>query len=213
MNLPGDIAPANAASRPGGPCPKQLILVCARGSAAQVYCFNIGENGEHRLCDGLDQIAGYIGKNGLSFDKREGDGCTPAGLFRLGHAFGCRPKPDTAMDYRSVTPVSFWVDDPVSHLYNTWVEGTDNRDWSSAEHLCMYPDSYACAVVIEYNMHPVVPGRGSAVFLHCGTRPTAGCVAVPEDAMYRILKWLDPHMSPCIQITSAQPGYSVPLCP
>jgi L,D-peptidoglycan transpeptidase YkuD (ErfK/YbiS/YcfS/YnhG family) len=54
--------------------------------------------------------------------------------------------------------------------------------------------------VIEYNTRPAVPGRGSAIFLHCGNQPTAGCVAVPESAMLDILSWLDPAKTPVIWI-------------
>jgi L,D-peptidoglycan transpeptidase YkuD (ErfK/YbiS/YcfS/YnhG family) len=46
-------------------------------------------------------MRGYVGKNGVASRKREGDGKTPAGLFRLGTAFGVREKPDTRMSYRA----------------------------------------------------------------------------------------------------------------
>lgn len=92
------------------------------------------------------------------------------------------------------------MDDPDSPLYNRWVESGDIK-WKSAERLADYPQAYKYAVVINYNMSPTVPGKGSAIFLHCMTGSyTAGCVAVPENDMALILKWLDPAKAPVIII-------------
>ena len=176
----------------------QAILVTAEGSAARICCYERLPSGIWQACEAIGAIKGHVGRHGVRREKREGDGCTPGGWFRLGHAFGCRPKPETLMPYRPITPDRFWVDDPESWYYNTWVEGIDQKDWSSAEHLADYPDSYAYAAVIEYNMRPSDPGKGSAIFLHCGAAPTAGCVAVPDNAMLRLLMWLDPSKKPVI---------------
>ena len=95
------------------------------------------------------------------------------------------------------------MDDPSSPQYNRWVEAPVSAGWTSAEHLIDYPLEYACAVVIEYNTQELVPGRGSAIFLHCGSRPTSGCVAVQEADLLRILRWLDPAKQPEIFIHPA----------
>jgi len=54
--------------------------------------------------------------------------------------------------------------------------------------------------VIEYNMHPIVKGKGSAIFLHVWKQrgATAGCVAMSEEMVLRILGWLDPAKKPLI---------------
>jgi len=45
--------------------------------------------------------------------------------------------------------------------------------------------------VIDYNARPVVPGRGSAIFLHVSAgQATAGCVSLPETTLVRVLRWL-----------------------
>jgi L,D-peptidoglycan transpeptidase YkuD (ErfK/YbiS/YcfS/YnhG family) len=181
----------------------QLLLISreASESGAVQRRYEKDDGGLWRPVGGF--FAAFVGKNGVVRCKREGDGCTPSGFFRLGHAFGCREKPDTKMPYRAVTPASVWVDDPRSSRYNTWVEDGAGRDWESTEHLADYPDSYAYAVVVEYNTGDISPGKGSAVFLHCGTSPTSGCVAVAEDVVLELLHWLDPDKSPGILIDGA----------
>jgi L,D-peptidoglycan transpeptidase YkuD (ErfK/YbiS/YcfS/YnhG family) len=47
--------------------------------------------------------------------------------------------------------------------------------------------------VIAYNTNPVVPGRGSGIFLHASTgRPTLGCVSLPLPRLLTTLRWLRP---------------------
>ncbi len=52
-------------------------------------------------------------------------------------------------------------------------------------------------MVIEYNTHPVLKGKGSAIFFHLADEvytPTAGCVAIQEKEMLPILSWLKPGL-------------------
>ena len=143
---------------------------------------------------------GVVGKNGVSDNSTEGDLCTPKGAFSLGFAFGTQPVNGIDYEYRLINNNCYWVDDPYSSLYNQWVE-TSNITWNSAEHLIDYPQAYKYAVVIYYNMSPVVSGKGSAIFLHCMTGSyTAGCVAIPEKDMLYILEHLDPSKKPIIVI-------------
>lgn len=181
----------------------QLVLVAADGSRAMIYCYNKSDAGLWQLDESTGYINGYIGRNGVSFEKREGDDATPAGLFNLSYAFGNRAKPSTGMEYREITKQSYWVDDPNSIYYNQWVEGTADADWSSAEHLSENINTYAYAVVVEYNTAPnTVAGNGSAIFLHCKNEPTSGCIAVSEEAILKILKWLSPDKSPSMLIAA-----------
>ena len=143
---------------------------------------------------------GAVGKNGVSDKSREGDYCTPKGIFPLGFAFGTESLNGLGIEYRQINGNCYWVDDTESPLYNQWVESS-NISWNSAEHLIDYPQAYKYSVVINYNMSPVVAGKGSAIFLHCMTgNYTAGCVAVPENDMLYILKRLDAAKNPIIII-------------
>jgi len=136
---------------------------------------------------------GFFGKNGVKEDKREGDGATPRGVYTFGGAFGVADDPGSALSYTKVTDRDVWVDDPKSKFYNQWAsKDTPDADWKSAEQLIKYTRAYKHAIAINYNANPVVPGKGSAIFLHCSTgNPTAGCVSVPEAAMVFLLTFID----------------------
>ena len=175
----------------------QLLIVKPNNTEAVVYCY---EHINDTWTEHGEPILSHVGRNGVSNDKTEGDGTTPIGLFPLGHAFGIEEKPSTEMEYRQVTSDSYWVDDSNSQFYNQWVEGAEDKDWNSAEHLADYPTQYALAIVIEYNMNPITPMKGSAIFFHCGDTSTAGCVSVSRENMLNILEWLNPLYQPSILI-------------
>ncbi|MEL4106497.1 L,D-transpeptidase family protein [Oscillospiraceae bacterium WX1] len=177
----------------------QLLHVAVQKSDVKITCYQRDAMGFWAPNEDTGNIHGFVGIHGLSTVKREGDGCTPVGLYRLGFAFGNKPKADTLMPYRPVTVNSCWVDDPHSAHYNTWAEGGENGDWVSAEQLADYPEEYAFAVTIGYNMRRI-PKCGSAIFMHCGHQPTAGCVAMPKNNLLAVLKWLDPGKMPSILI-------------
>ncbi|OGX38309.1 MAG: hypothetical protein A3C36_02495 [Omnitrophica WOR_2 bacterium RIFCSPHIGHO2_02_FULL_52_10] len=152
-------------------------------------------------------MSAVLGRNGLaaSGEKREGDGRTPAGIYQIKRAFGYAPRVDTRLDYRQATANDFWVDDPASAQYNQWVTGAP----PAVSHEILRRDDrlYQYAVVIEYNTAPVVPGRGSAIFLHVWRGkgiPTAGCVAVSPKNMQKFLKWLDLPRNPVIILSDDQ---------
>jgi L,D-peptidoglycan transpeptidase YkuD (ErfK/YbiS/YcfS/YnhG family) len=63
------------------------------------------------------------------------------------------------------------------------------------------PVAYRHLAVIAYNTRPIVPGRGSGIFLHASTgRPTLGCVSLPLPQLLRTLRWLRPRREPLIVI-------------
>ncbi len=140
------------------------------------------------------------GLRGRLPEKKEGDLRSPAGVFRLGDAFG----PDVAPPYAPGTwpwkPVGDrdrWVDDPRSSHYNTWQRQEGTVGWSSAEDL----SQYALGVVVEHNREPVVAGAGSAIFLHVwrdASTPTLGCTALAKDRLVELLRWLRPDEAPVL---------------
>lgn len=175
---------------------KQLIAVVSSGSSCTVYGFS--ETGGNWATDFV--TSGCVGKNGVSAESREGDYRTPKGLFPLDFAFGTENLTDLSIPYRQLNENCYWVDDPESEYYNQWQE-TTNITWNSAEHLIDYATSYRYTVVVNYNMNPIVPYKGSAIFLHCATGSyTAGCIAVPTADMREILYWLKEDANPMILI-------------
>lgn len=134
--------------------------------------------------------------------KREGDGRSPAGIFRLGTAFGYAPRQDapTKMPYLSLTPNTECVDDSRSAYYNRIVERSAvTPDWSSSEHMRSITE-YRWGLVVDNNPH-ARPLGGSCVFIHIWDGPgrgTAGCTAMSEPWIGTILRWLDPAAHPLL---------------
>ena len=175
---------------------EQIVIVQSYGTNANVMLFeqNSGE------WEQVLETSGVVGRNGVSAESREGDYRTPKGIFPLGIAFGTENIENLSIEYRQLNQRCYWVDDPESEYYNQWVE-SDVVTWKSAEHLIDYPTAYHYVVAINYNMNPIVPYAGSAIFLHCRTADsTAGCVAVPTNDMIWILHWLDSSKNPMIWI-------------
>ncbi len=180
---------------------KQVLIV--HPSATTIYKAQVtawGKNGETWIKI-FDVMPAVVGRNGMapSNAKKEGDGRTPSGIYRLSTAFGYETHIDTKLTYRQVTANDHWVDDPKSAQYNQWIVGTPQA--SSFENLKRDDDLYKYAVVIEYNTAPIKPGEGSAIFLHIWRdvdSPTAGCVAIDEENIKKLLKWLNKDLHPVI---------------
>jgi L,D-peptidoglycan transpeptidase YkuD (ErfK/YbiS/YcfS/YnhG family) len=175
-----------------------IVVRPAQGKVFQVEVITRERRGDG-WSDVLMTRPGVIGPKGFARPglKREGDGHTPTGVYRVGTAFGSELAIATGLEYRRATADDFWVDDPDSPQYNRWVTGQPAA--KSFEKLRQ--DAYKYATVIEYNTDPVVPGHGSAIFLHVWSgpdQPTAGCVALAEADVRELLKWLDRRQNPVI---------------
>ncbi|UPU37364.1 M15 family metallopeptidase [Geomonas paludis] len=148
-----------------------------------------------------------LGRNGVAppFEKREGDGRTPAGIFPLRTAFGSPQGLPGSFPYRRVDTQDLWVDDPHSPDYNRWVWRGETRA-ASFEELLRPDPLYKYALVLDYNTDPVVRDLGSAIFIHVergAGSATAGCVSLPETELVQLIGWLDPEQRPQVVIGSA----------
>ncbi len=147
----------------------------------------------------IASFAGNVGNKGFIYNKVEGDGRSPIGVFSLGTAFGRYANPGISMTYRISTTNDFWVDDIKSPLYNTWQKGPVSGRWNSAEN--MYIPQYNYGFVINYNTAKRVSGKGSGIFFHVWSgagHGTAGCTATAQTNVINTLKWLKPSKSPII---------------
>ncbi|QLJ01346.1 L,D-transpeptidase family protein [Streptomyces sp. NEAU-sy36] len=133
--------------------------------------------------------------------RTQGTDTTPTGLYDLPFGFGTKAAPGgTRVPYRAVRASSWWCQDNASSSYNRWTDPLP-RDCRAAEseHLSAYAGQYAYALVVGFNYHRPVRGRGAGIFLHVdGRGATAGCVSVPEADMRRILRWVVPRRAPHI---------------
>lgn len=140
----------------------------------------------------LFETKAYIGKNGITNNKKEGDGKTPIGIFKLGIAFGTHSK--NKINYNNYIKINknlYWVDDVKSKYYNQLIDiSKTQKDWKSAENLIEYQKQYEYAIEIKTNPNNI-KGKGSAIFLHCSIeKPTAGCIAINKEKMKKILDTL-----------------------
>ncbi|MDX2224612.1 MAG: L,D-transpeptidase family protein [Rhodospirillaceae bacterium] len=130
-------------------------------------------------------LACAIGRNGVRADKREGDGCTPVGAFPLRRVMYRADRlaaPRTRLPLTIIRPDDGWCDAPDDAAYNRPVTLPNA---SRAERLWREDRLYDVIVIVGHNDDPVVPGAGSAIFLHVaadGYGPTEGCVtlALPD---------------------------------
>ncbi|WP_029005945.1 L,D-transpeptidase family protein [Azorhizobium doebereinerae] len=153
--------------------------------------------GRHR---GVLSVAGRtlavaLGRGGIGFDKREGDGRTPAGVWhpvRVLYRADRVARPLTRLPVAAIRPADGWCDDPQDRRYNRPVALPFP---ASHERLWRDDGLYDLLLVIDHNTRPRVKGRGSAVFIHLarpGYRPTEGCVALKPADLRRLLTGLGP---------------------
>lgn len=140
--------------------------------------------------------------------KKEGDGRSPVGVFKLGPAFGFEPAvgDQIKLDYFPLTDTSVCVDDGNSQYYNQLVDSSKiaKPDWTSGEQMRQIP-LYKWGSVIQYNMDHPVAGSGSCIFLHIWRgedKGTAGCVALDENQLTAFLSQLKPAQKPVMAILS-----------
>ena len=135
-----------------------------------------------------------IGFNGLSNNKLEGDGCTPIGTFKINKILYRHDKikdVNFLLDSEIIGELDGWCDDVKSNFYNQKIIFPFN---SRAEHLYRNDDLYDIVCIIDYNLNPIIKGKGSAVFLHVATddySPTQGCVAIKKDELLSIAQNFD----------------------
>jgi L,D-peptidoglycan transpeptidase YkuD (ErfK/YbiS/YcfS/YnhG family) len=151
--------------------------------------------GHGTLCWPGGSARAVCGKAGVTLDKREGDQASPAGTFPLVSAL-YRPDrlaaPQTALPLAALQPSDGWVDAPADPNYNRLVA----LPYPAGHEALWRADGlYDVIVVIGYNTDPVMPGKGSAIFLHCASpdfADTAGCIAMARDTLVPLLGLLGP---------------------
>ncbi len=140
-----------------------------------------------------------VGRGGITTDKREGDGATPAGEHRI---VGLLYRPDRIASplprwAESIRPGDLWSDDPCDPQYNHWVR--DPHGFGH-ERLWRSDPLYDLILITDWNYPVFTPGKGSAIFLHRWRKPrhpTAGCVAfAPDD-----LDWIARRAAPGTRLT------------
>lgn len=131
-----------------------------------------------------------VGRSGLTQTKREGDGATPIGVWpmrQLLYRDDRLSRPATGLPCRAIAATDGWCDAPADPAYNKLVA----LPYGPSHEVLRRDDAlYDLLVVLGYNDDPVVPGRGSAIFLHVAQPDyggTEGCVALAVDDLLALL--------------------------
>jgi L,D-peptidoglycan transpeptidase YkuD (ErfK/YbiS/YcfS/YnhG family) len=153
----------------------------------------VSRTGQARI--GSEVFRCALGRSGIRGVKREGDGATPRGLWSLRQVLYRSDRitaPRSHLPVRALRPDDGWCDAPADRRYNRNIVMPYP---ASAERLWRADSLYDLIVVVGYNDAPVVPGAGSAIFLHVARpnyAPTAGCIAFSLQDLRRILSIMDP---------------------
>jgi L,D-peptidoglycan transpeptidase YkuD (ErfK/YbiS/YcfS/YnhG family) len=137
-----------------------------------------------------------LGRGGIKANKREGDGGTPRGTFRLVRLWWRSERstrPPTLLPSRRIKSDDGWCEDPASRHYNRPVKVPPG---STADRLARADHLYDFIIELDHNTRPRIAGRGSAVFIHAARpqfAPTAGCVALDIHALRKLLGRLGPR--------------------
>lgn len=136
-----------------------------------------------------------IGPGGIAPKHSEGDGITPRGIFPVREIFYRADRlyrPRTRLAVRAIEPDDGWCDAPEDCNYNKRVKLPYR---ARAEQLWRTDHLYDLLAVLGYNDDPVVPGKGSAIFLHLAHSdyaPTQGCIALSYADARDALEQLEP---------------------
>lgn len=136
-----------------------------------------------------EAIAGRSGAIAAA-DKREGDGKTPLGVFKVLYGMYRADRglqPAGGLKWLPLTPAMGWCDSPHDPLYNQPCAAeyrgcVDERLWRE-------DTAYDYILVIDHNT-PAIAGLGSAVFVHVwhpGKTATAGCVALKKEDFLTVM--------------------------
>jgi len=152
------------------------------------------------LAAGRWRVKVALGRSGIKADKREGDGATPAGRYRLIRLWW-RPdrfrRPRTLLPVRSIGALDGWCEDPSDRRYNRAIRILPGQP---GDRLQRSDALYDLVIEIDHNTRPRIAGRGSAVFIHvarAALAPTAGCIAMPIATLRQFLA----HLGPKTKIT------------
>ena len=131
-----------------------------------------------------------IGRGGITANKREGDGASPAGVWRLTGGM-YRAGRGYAPGLQKLGHCDLWADDPQDPAYNHHIRAHAHP--FSHETLRRADPLYDIVLFSDWNWPDSQPGEGSAIFVHQWRQPrfpTAGCIAFArKDLLWVLARW------------------------
>lgn len=182
-------------ARSVGSATQVLSVTGTGGSDAKLDVWERTGTGWQPVAGGVG-IPAKIGAKGMSPDHFDGSMMTPKGVYTLDFAFGTEANPGGGLSYVQVGPDHWWDGDMKSPTYNLMQvckkdQCPFNTSLSSGTENLEIPQ-YAHAVVMGVNKERI-PGKGGAFFVHSTDGgATAGCVAIDDATLVKIMRWLRP---------------------
>ena len=134
-----------------------------------------------------------IGKKGINSKKKEGDFCTPKGIFSIKNLYyrsDRLTKPETKITVKKIKKHMGWCNDPKNKKYNSLI-----RINKKIRHEKMYrkDHKYDLVIVINYNLKKPIPYKGSAIFIHLTNnyKNTLGCIALKKSDFLILIKLIN----------------------
>ena len=125
-----------------------------------------------------------LGKGGIKQKEREGDFITPKGKFKLIKIYYRSDrikKINSTLKTIKIKKNMGWCDDVSSNYYNKQIKINKKI---GHEKLHREDNVYDIIVVLNYNLNPIIKGKGSAIFLHVAQKnynKTQGCIALKKN--------------------------------
>lgn len=135
-----------------------------------------------------------VGKKGFTRNKFEGDNKTPKGIFNIGNLYfreDKHKKPKTKISCIPIKKNMGWCDDPKdTRNYNKLIKISKNI---KHEKLYRKDSKYDFLIPIKYNSKKIIPGKGSAIFIHLTLdyKKTEGCIALKKNDFLILLKLIN----------------------
>ena len=131
-----------------------------------------------------------LGKGGIKQKEREGDFITPKGKFKLIKIYYRSDrikKINSTLKKIKIKKNMGWCDDVSSNYYNKQIKINKKI---SHEKLHRKDNVYDIIVVLNYNLNPIIKGKGSAIFLHVAKKnynKTQGCIALKKNELLSLI--------------------------
>ncbi len=200
---------------------RQLVIGVAKDWNSSHVTLTLLQKEGNTWKKSIEPWQGRLGKNGLAWGiglhstpknatpKREGDMRTPAGLFRIGGAWGYDAKIQrhASLPYRQITSRDLWVEDASSPSYNQHLilKHEPTSAWEKQQQMKQNDAAHALKLFIAHNPPPKAkPGHGSSIFFHiwrnAGANATAGCTTMSLPHLRAMIAKIDPSLQPCYLI-------------
>ncbi len=192
---------------------KQLLVVSADGFENNQALLKTFERLNNKWTEVFKPIHVNLGRNGLGWGegiirfkhqqnepiKMEGDGRSPAGLFRLATFFGYEQH-RFDFPYLQVDENTLCIDDSDSPYYNMIIQAKEKSPFNSYEFMKREDILYRRGITVMHN-EKNVKKHGSCIFLHIQKAegsPTSGCTSMSEEQLIKIMTWLKKEQNPLL---------------